>query len=119
MLNFNRHYTYFTVGTERANQGRCYPMTACKQSNGCKSFNETKSLVALKQKCFWNSNCMAVSCDVSSVDERFCHRYMLSSSCDQSTIQKRNGWTYHLMNKGKHTIIFLKKNGKSLFQVSH
>ena len=87
-------------------------MTSCKPSSGCESFNEAKSLAALKEMCFENSNCMAVSCDVSSVDERFCHRYMLSSSCDQRTIQKRNGWIYHLMNKGIHVIISLMKNGK-------
>ena len=91
-------------------------MTACRPSIGCKSFNETKSLVALKEICFENSNCIAVSCDVSSNDPRFCHRYMLSSSCDQSTIQKRNGWTYHLMNKGKYTIIFLIRMRKCIYQ---
>ena len=89
-------------------------MTTCRQSIGCESFNETKSLVALKEECFENNNCMAVSCDVSSYDKRFCHRYMLSSSCDQSTIQKRNGWTYHLMNKGKYAII-LPVNNSNIF----
>ena len=91
-------------------------MTSCKPSSGCESFNEAKSLAALKEMCFENSNCMAVSCDVSSYDKRFCHRYMLSSSCDQSTIQKRNGWTYHLMNKGKYAIIF-PVNNSNIFTV--
>lgn len=87
-------------------------MTTCRPSVGCESFNETKSLVALKHECFEKNNCVAVSCDVSSNDERFCHRYMLSSFCDQSTIQKRNGWTYHLMNKGKNAIIRSINNAK-------
>lgn len=70
------------------------------RSTRCESFNETAKLEDLKQKCLMDDDCVAVSCDVNVSDKTMCNRYMFSSLCDNTTIQQRNGWTYHIMKPG-------------------
>ena len=80
--------------------GRCFSMDLCKQNpNGCESFNQTSSLEDLKEKCSKDEECAAVSCDVNEAKDTMCNRYMLSNKCDNSTIQEKEGWTYHLKNQ--------------------
>ena len=71
-------------------------------STSCESFNETAKLEELKQRCLMKDDCVAVSCDVNLSDKTMCNRYMFSSSCNDTTIQGRNGWSYHIMKPGKY-----------------
>ena len=81
-------------------QGRCFTMKECDESSLCDYSNRTASLNNLKEDCSRNDTCVAVSCDVNPSDEKICNRYMLSSSCNESTIEKKDGWNYHLLISG-------------------
>ena len=99
----NFYNMYFKVANGK--QGRCFTMKECEESSLCDNSNETVSLDDLKEKCLKNDTCAAVSCDVNPSDEKMCNRYMLSSSCNESTIEKKDGWNYHLMISGKKNFI--------------
>ena len=75
-------------------------MKECNESSSCNINNQTESLNHLKEGCLKNDTCVAVSCDVNPSDEKICNRYMFSGYCNESTIEMKGGWTYHLMNPG-------------------
>ena len=106
MRKFQYMFLYYsnfcTMHLKDANgkQGRCFTMKECDESSLCDNSNETSSLDDLKGKCLKNNTCVAVSCDVNPSDEKICNRYMLSSSCNESTIEMKDGWNYHLMISG-------------------
>ena len=58
---------------------------------------------------------MAVSCDVNENNDHMCNRYIFSSSCDSSTIQDRNGWTYNILDSVKITRKADENGGKYIF----
>ena len=83
-------------------------MDSChKNINDCESFNQTSSLADLKEQCFKDDGCVAVSCDVDESKDNMCNRYMFSSTCDNSTIQESKGWTYHLWIYGENITKFI------------
>ena len=83
------------------NQGRCFTMSKCNESSSCEASNQTVSLTELKEKCLKDEKCIAVSCDVNPSDTNVCNRHMLSSSCNDSTIEDNSGWTYHILDSSK------------------
>ena len=83
------------------NQGRCFTMSECIESTSCQASNKTVGLAELKEKCLKDEKCIAVSCDVNPSDMNMCNRHMLSSSCNDTTIEDNDGWTYHILDKSK------------------
>ena len=88
------------------NQGRCFTMSKCNESTSCQFSNHTLGLPELKEKCLKDENCIAVSCDMNPSNANMCNRHMLSSSCNDSTIEDKDGWSYHIMDTSK-TLLYL------------
>ena len=84
-------------------------MQACKESAGCTQSTQAKQLDKLKDTCLNDANCIAVSCYNLNGDGGKCRRYMLSDSCDETTINEQKNWNIHLLDSGN-----VKKNTESL-----
>ena len=95
-------------------QGRCFGWVPCGNNPNCQRCPKKASLVDLKDKCLKDDNCVAVSCHYNQAEEGMCNKYMFSSSCEASNIQKRNGWkTYYIADSSKiHYQLFLNKERK-------
>ena len=118
-IEFYLSHLFCTMYLKDANgkQGRCFTKKECDESPFCDYSNETSSLDDLKDKCLYNCTCTAVSCDVNPSDEKMCNRYMISSSCNESTIEKKDGWNYYRMNSGtKKSFSYLKLINYNYYQ---
>ena len=79
---------------------RCFNWPNCLgQTVGCTRSNDVESLVVLKQNCLDDADCKAVSCEDSDSDG-FCSRNMLSSSCDEATVDEELNWTAYFLKPG-------------------
>ena len=80
---------------------RCFNWPNCQSSLGCTRSNIrfSESLDVLKQTCYYDANCKAVSCEDSDGDG-VCSRSMLSNSCDETTVDEETNWTAYLLKSG-------------------
>ena len=78
---------------------RCFNWPSCLSELGCIRSNDAESLEVLKQTCFDDANCKAVSCEDSDGDG-VCSRSMLSTSCSETTVDQETNWTAYLLKPG-------------------
>ena len=81
---------------------RCFNLANCEPSVGCEKYGDAgmpTSIGVIKTRCSLMPGCIAISCEDYYGD--CMSHWMISTSCDESTMEDDANWSVYLSNPGR------------------
>ena len=82
---------------------RCFNLANCEPSVGCEKWGDSdmaEPISSIKTRCSNMPGCIAISCQGPDVYGDCLNHWMISTSCDESTMEDDTNWSVYLSNPG-------------------